>query len=141
MKRIFLLIILFSFLNNIILAQELKTFHKLCPSCEENPNVTMTGYEDELGNIVRHGKLIYEDGDTVISVNDIGKGDAAQRIKEYKNVTMNFSNGKLDGPVDAFFTQKNSSLNGEWKAALLYKDGFFVSIDATGSHPNMRRSI
>jgi len=127
------LFILFSFFDNVILAQELKTFHKLCPSCEENPNVTMTGYEDELGNIVRHGKLTYEDGDTVISVNDIGKGNAAQRIKEYKNVTMNFSNGKLDGPVNAFFTQKNSSLNGEWKASLLYKNGLFVSIDATGS--------
>ncbi len=100
--------------------------------------MTMTGYEDEFGNIIRHGQLIYVYGDTVISINDIGKGDAAQRIKEYKNVTMNFSNGKIDGPVNAFFTQKNSGLNGEWKAALLYKNGSFVSVDATGSDRDTR---
>lgn len=137
MKK-YLFLILFGVLTNGIYAQELKTFHKLCPSCDENPNVTMTGYEDEFGNIVRHGKLIYVDGDTVISINDIGMGNAAQRIKEYKNVTMNFSDGKLDGPVNAFFTQKNSSLNGEWKASLLYKNGSFVSIDATGSDRDTR---
>ena len=138
MKKISVLIILLSAFFNGIIAQELKTFHKLCPSCEENPNVTMTGYEDEFGNIVRHGKLTYVYGDTTISINDIGKGDAAQRIKEYKNVTMNFSNGKLDGLVNAYFTQKNSGLNGEWEASLLYNNGSFVSIDATGSDRDTR---
>ena len=138
MKRIFLLIFLISVFYGGGVAQELKTFHKLCPSCEENSNVTMTGYEDEFGNIVRHGKLTYVYGDTTISINDIGRGDAAQRIKEYKNVTMNFSNGKLVGPVNAFFTQKNSSLNGEWKASLQYNDGAFVSINATGSDRDTR---
>lgn len=119
-------------------AQELKTFHKLCPSCEENPNVTMTGYEDEFGNIIRHGELIYVYGDTTIVASDIGTGNAAKRINEYKKVTMNFSNGKLVGPVNAFFTQKNSSLNGEWKASLQYNNGSFVSIDAIGSDRDTR---
>lgn len=133
MKRIGLLIILLSVFVNIDFAQELKIFHKLCPSCKEDPNVTMTGYEDELGNIVRHGKLTFESGDTVITASDIGLGDAAKRINEYKKVSMNFANGKLDGSVNAFFTQRGVSLNGEWTATLQYKDGSFVSMDATGA--------
>lgn len=81
MKRIYLLILLISVFYGSF-AQELKTFHKLCPSCEENPNVTMTGYEDEFGNIIRHGELIYVYGDTTIAVSDIGSGNAAKRIKD-----------------------------------------------------------
>lgn len=58
--------------------QQLKTFHSFCPGGEEYPNdLSYTGYEDEMGNITKHG----------LWTANLGKG----------KYSINFKQGKLDG--------------------------------------------
>ena len=75
MKKAFLLFLTIVFAASFAFAQgqQLKTFHFDCPGDEDDPNITYTGYEDELGNITKHGQY-----------------------KRY-GISVNFKNGKLNG--------------------------------------------
>lgn len=75
MRKALSLFLTIAFVAGFMVAQgqQLKTFHFACPGDKEDPEITYTGYEDELGNITKHGQY-----------------------KRY-GISVNFKNGKLDG--------------------------------------------
>lgn len=82
--------------------QQLKTYHHY-QGREDFPGLTYTGYEDELGNITRHGHFTYKNGT--------------------KTTILNYKNGKLDG--EAIFLNSKPGINCKVK----YKDGYWVEIN------------
>lgn len=90
-------------------SQQLKTLHHL-QGKEDMTGLSYTGYEDEMGNIVRHGLFTYK--------------------KDGVSVTLNYKNGKLDGAATILHT---SSKYPNWKLScnLNYKDGKLLKINYT----------
>ena len=75
----FYLLLLFAFVADVVFAQnqQLKTYHSYCPGGAESNDVSYTGYEDELGDITKHGLFTVK----------LNKG----------TLSLNFKNGILDG--------------------------------------------
>jgi len=75
MRKVLSLFLTIAFAASFVTAQgqELKTFHYACPGDKDDPEITYTGYEDELGNITKHGQY------------------------KWYGISVNFKNGKLDG--------------------------------------------
>ena len=86
----------------VVQGQQLKTYHHY-QGREDFPGLTYTGYEDELGNITRHGQFTYKNGT--------------------KTTILNYKNGKLDG--EAIFLNSKPGINCKVK----YKDGYWVEIN------------
>lgn len=81
MKKVLSLFLTIAFVAGFMVAQgqQLKTFHSFCPGGKEySPNdLSYTGYEDELGNITKHG----------LWTANLSNG----------KYSINFKQGKLDG--------------------------------------------
>lgn len=105
MKKALLLLLTIVFAAGIAVAQsqQLKTFHHYQGDTKDTPGLTYTGYEDELGNITRHGLFRYTPGN--------------------RTATLNYKNGKLDG--EAIFLDPQLGTNCKVK----YKDGYWTEIN------------
>ena len=93
MKRILALLVSVTIAFNFAAAQsqQLKTFHSFCPGGKEYPNeISWTGYEDELGNVTKHGLFTAK----------LTKG----------KVSVNFKQGKLEGPGTIISATKTCNL-------------------------------
>lgn len=97
------LFLLFTVAANIVFAQDkqLKTYHSYCPGGAESNDVSYTGYEDELGDITKHGLFTVK----------LNKG----------TLSLNFKNGILDG--------EGSITSPTITCKLLYSNNKLVSVD------------
>ena len=82
--------------------QQLKTFHHF-QGQNDSEGLTYTGYEDEIGNITRHGRFTYKKGT--------------------RSATLNYKNGKIDG--EALYTDTKTGMVCKVK----YKDGRWSEIN------------
>ncbi len=109
MKKISAIIMTFMCMVNMSLAQsqQLKTLHHLQGE-EDRTGLTYTGYEDELGNIIRHGAFTYQ--------------------KDGASVSLNYKNNKLDGAATITITNPSYS---NWKISckMKYKEGTLLEIN------------
>ena len=111
------------FLVNMSFAQsqQLKTLHHLQGE-EDRTGLTYTGYEDELGNIVRHGAFTYQ--------------------KDGASVSLNYKNDKLDGVATITITNPSYS---NWKISckMKYKEGILLEInyEETGEYDGYYKKV
>lgn len=109
MKKTLAFVITIALLANVSFAQsqQLKTLHHLQGE-EDRAGLTYTGYEDELGNIVRHGSFTYQ--------------------KDGASVSLNYKNNKLDGAATITVTNPSYS---NWKISckMKYKEGTLLEIN------------
>ena len=98
--RIILLFITFT-AYMVAQGQQLKTFHHF-QGRNDLEGLTYTGYEDEIGNITRHGRFTYKKGT--------------------RSATLNYKNGKIDG--EALYTDTKTGM----VCKIKYKDGRWSEI-------------
>ncbi len=109
MKKALLLFLTSVLVTSIAVAQnqQLKTLHHL-QGKEDMSGLTYTGYEDELGNIVRHGALTYKvDGFTM---------------------SLYYSNNVIDGNASIVYTNPKLPAY-KLSCKMKYKDGQLKEID------------
>ena len=85
----------------------MKTFHYACPGDKDDPEITYTGYEDELGNITKHGRYL-----------------ANIFTDQNHKISLNYKQGKLDG----LGTINSSNIT----ATLKYDTDKLISINCVG---------
>lgn len=99
MKKVFTILLIAAFAFNFAMAQnpQLKTYHSPCPGGQDLAGLSYTGYEDEMGNITKHGLFTVKLPKGTLSVNyKKGMLEGEGKISAPKIVgNLKYSNNKL----------------------------------------------